>query len=179
MLLKKHGLEFTRKSLFVIDQNRISCAGIAPLDLMYTLISEHYGENFARKVSDWFLHTDVRPSGGPQKSGILEGIMSEFETTVSCRSNGNHLSNVLSLREISIIVGISPRQINRLFSKYLNQSTMSFYKNLRLDLSQKLLSQSHLSVTEIALSSGFTSSSQFSQTFRGKLGLTPSKFKNM
>ena len=56
---------------------------------------------------------------------------------------------------------------------------MSFYKDLRLDLSQKLLSQSHLSVTEIALSSGFTSSSQFSQTFRGKFGLTPSKFKNM
>ena len=85
----------------------------------------------------------------------------------------------LSLREISIIVGISPRQINRLFRKYLNQSTMSFYKNLRLDLSQKLLSQSHLSVTEIALSSGFTSSSQFSQTFRGEVWANSIKFKNM
>ena len=169
------------KSLFVIDQNRISCAGgIAPLDLMYTLISEHYGENFARKVSDWFMHTDVRPSGGPQKSGILERYNVKNSKLLSVvEVMENHLSNVLSLQDISIIVGISPRQINRLFRKYLNQSTMSFYKNLRLDLSQKLLSQSYLSVTEIALSSGFTSSSQFSQTFRGRFGLTPSKFKNM
>ena len=147
---------------------------------MYTLISEHYGENFARKVSDWFMHTDVRPSGGPQKSGILERYNVKNSKLLSVvEVMENHLSNVLSLQDISIIVGISPRQINRLFRKYLNQSTMSFYKNLRLDLSQKLLSQSHLSVTEIALSSGFTSSSQFSQTFRGKFGLTPSKFKNM
>ena len=147
---------------------------------MYTLISEHYGENFARKVSDWFMHTDVRPSGGPQKSGILERYNVKNSKLLSVvEVMENHLSNVLSLQEISIIVGISPRQINRLFRKYLNQSTMSFYKNLRLDLSQKLLSQSHLSVTEIALSSGFTSSSQFSQTFRRKFGLTPSKFKNM
>ena len=111
---------------------------------MYTLISEHYGENFARKVSDWFMHTDVRPSGGPQKSGILERYNVKNSKLLSVvEVMENHLSNVLSLREISIIVGISPRQINRLFRKYLNQSTMSFYKNLRLDLSQKLLSQSH------------------------------------
>ena len=87
------------KSLFVIDQNRISCAGgIAPLDLMYTLISEHYGENFARKkVSDWFMHTDVRPSGGPQKSLVFwKGIMSKNLKLLSVVEvmEENHLSNV-------------------------------------------------------------------------------------
>jgi len=91
----------------------------------------------------------------------------------------NHLSNNLTLHEISKIVGISTRQINRLFDKHLNQSTMSFYKQLRLELSQKLLSQSHLSITEVAFSCGFTSSSQFSQNFREKYGQSPSKFKNI
>ena len=169
------------KSLFVIDGNRITCAGgIAPLDLMHTLISEHYGESFARKVSDWFMHTEVRPSGGPQRSGILERYnIRNSKIIVAIETMENHLSNNLTLHEISKIVGISTRQINRLFDKHLNQSTMSFYKQLRLELSQKLLSQSHLSITEVAFSCGFTSSSQFSQNFREKYGQSPSKFKNI
>ena len=169
------------KSLFVIDGNRITCAGgIAPLDLMHTLISEHYGESFARKVSDWFMHTEVRPSGGPQRSGILERYnIRNSKIIVAIETMENHLSNNLTLHEISKIVGISTRQLNRLFDKHLNQSTMSFYKQLRLELSQKLLSQSHLSITEVAFSCGFTSSSQFSQNFREKYGQSPSKFKNI
>ena len=55
---------------------------------------------------------------------------------------------------------------------------MSFYKNLRLDLSQKLLSQSHLSVTEIALSSGFTVLHNFHKLSE-EVWQLHQKFKNM
>ncbi len=168
------------KTLFVIDRNRITCAGgIAPLDLMHTLISKHYGESFAREVSDWFMHTEVRPSGGPQRSGILERYnVKNAKLVLSIEAMENNLSNILTLKEISSIVGISSRQLNRLFKNNLNQSTMSFYKKLRLELSQKLLTQSHLSVTEIALSCGFTSSSQFSHSFKTKFGVVPSAYRN-
>ena len=71
---------------------------------MYTLISEHYGENFARKVSDWFMHTDVRPSGGPQKSGILERYNVKNSKLLSVvEVMENHLSNVLSLQKFQLL----------------------------------------------------------------------------
>ena len=169
------------KSLFVIDRKRITCAGgIAPLDLMYTLITNHYGEGFARKVSDWFMHTEVRPSGGPQRSGIVERYNVNNSKIVSAiEIMENNLSNTLSLKEISKIVNISPRQLNRLFKKNLKKTTMDIYRKLRLELAQKLLAQSHLSITEIAFSCGFSSSSQFSQSFKEKFGVMPSKYKNL
>ena len=169
------------KSLFVIDRKRITCAGgIAPLDLMFTLISNHHGESFARKVSDWFMHTEVRPSGGPQRSGIVERYNVNNSKIVSAiEIMENNLSNTLSLKEISEIVDISPRQLNRLFKKNLNKTTMDVYRKLRLELAQKLLKQSQFSITEIAFSCGFSSSSQFSQSFKEKFGVMPSQYKNL
>ena len=169
------------RSLFVIDRNRITCAGgIAPLDLMFTLISNHHGESFARKVSDWFMHTEVRPSEGPQRSGIVERYnVSNSKIVSAIEIMENNLSNTLSLKEISEIVDISPRQLNRLFKNNLNKTTMDIYRKLRLELSQKLLKQSQFSITEIAFSCGFTSSSQFSQSFKEKFGSMPSKYKNL
>ncbi len=40
--------------------------------MMHALIAERMGEAFARKVSDWFLHTDIRPPGGPQRASLIE-----------------------------------------------------------------------------------------------------------
>jgi AraC family carnitine catabolism transcriptional activator len=91
----------------------------------------------------------------------------------------NNLSNTLSLKEISEIVDISPRQLNRLFKKNLNKTTMDVYRKLRLELAQKLLKQSEFSITEIAFSCGFSSSSQISQSFKEKFGVMPSQYKNL
>ena len=61
------------RSLFVIDRNRITCSGgTAPLDLMHLLIAREFGTKFARDVSDWFIHTDVRKPGEAQRSGLEE-----------------------------------------------------------------------------------------------------------
>ena len=54
---------------------------------------------------------------------------------------------------------------------------MNFYKNLRLSLSQRLLKQSSLSITEIAFTAGFSSSAQFSNSFKTKFGIVPSLYR--
>ena len=56
---------------------------------------------------------------------------------------------------------------------------MDVYRKLRLELAQKLLKQSQFSITEIAFSCGFSSSSQFSQSFKEKFGVMPSQYKNL
>ena len=126
------------------------------------------------------MHTEVRPSGGPQRSGIVERYNVNNSKIVSAiEIMENNLSNTLSLKEISEIVDISPRQLNRLFKKNLNKTTMDVYRKLRLELAQKLLKQSQFSITEIAFSCGFSSSSQFSQSFKEKFGVMPSQYKNL
>ncbi len=61
------------RSLFIIDRNRLTCAGgTAPLDMMHVLIAERHGAELARKVSDWFLHTEIRPAKGAQRASLVE-----------------------------------------------------------------------------------------------------------
>ena len=63
------------RRLYVMDRDRVTCGGgTAPLDLMHALISSQWGGGFARLVSDWFLHTDVRAAADPQRGTLAERL---------------------------------------------------------------------------------------------------------
>ena len=72
-LVEAHPDILLTRSLFIIDRNRLTCAGgTAPLDMMHALIAERHGAELARKVSDWFLHTEIRPAKGAQRASLVE-----------------------------------------------------------------------------------------------------------
>lgn len=163
------------RSLYVIDRDRMTCGGgTAPLDMMHALITTAHGAAFARSVSDWFLHTDVRASGAPQRAG-LEARLGTVSPPVLAAVGvmQSHLADPLSLSQLAEISGVSPRQLNRLFRDRLGQSTMGYYRALRLALAVRLLQDTALSVTEIALTTGFAGSAHFSAAFSQALGRTP------
>ena len=61
------------RSIYIVDRNRLTCAGgTAPLDMMHALIAEAHGPELARKVSDWFMHTDIRPAQSAQRASLTE-----------------------------------------------------------------------------------------------------------
>ena len=63
------------RTLYVIDRDRVTCAGgTAPVDLMHALIAEHHGSTFAQLVSDWFVHTEIRPSAGLQRGALAKRV---------------------------------------------------------------------------------------------------------
>ena len=167
------------RTLYVIDRDRITCAGgIAPLDMMHALITEHHGGDFARKVSDWFMHTQIRPSGGAQRASLTEryGITCQ-QVLIAIEAMQNHIADPLGLVHLARMSGVSPRQLNRLFHDKLSRSTMAFYRDLRLEKACNLLQHTPLSITEIALATGFAGSAHFSQAFRRKFGDTPSSMR--
>ena len=137
------------RSLYIFDRKRVTCAGgTAPLDLMHSLITEHHGHSFARKVSDWFMHTDFRPAAGPQRAGLVERIgVTDQAILNAIEAMENHISDPLNLQDLSRIAQVGERQLNRLFKNKLNISTMGYYRGLRLDLAQNLLRNSSLFVT--------------------------------
>lgn len=167
------------RSLYVIDRDRVTCAGgTAPIDLMHALIAEQHSLRLARRVSDWFLHTEIRPSGGPQRAGRVE----RYGTTDRAILNAveameNHVADPLELRQLARISELSPRQLNRLFRDKLQQSTMSFYRDLRLEKARNLIVNSSLSLTEIALATGFASSAHFSTAHSTRYGKPPSALR--
>jgi transcriptional regulator GlxA family with amidase domain len=88
-----------------------------------------------------------------------------------------NVADPLSLDQLAGIAGVSPRQLNRLFQTHLGRSTMRYYRDLRLDKAQNLMRNSPLSLTEIALASGFASSSHFSRVYAASFGQPPSAYR--
>ena len=167
------------RSLYVIDRDRVTCAGgSAPMDLMHDLITQHHGAEFARQVSDWFMHTDIRPSEGPQRAGLMDRVGSHNPSILDAvKAMEAHVAEPLSLESLAEVAGVSPRQLNRLFSEKLGRPTMRYYRELRLDKAQSLLRNSPLSLTEIALATGFANSSHFSRAYAAQFGQPPSAYR--
>jgi len=167
------------RSLYVVDRDRVTCAGgTAPIDLMHALITEHHGSQLARRVSDWFMHTEIRPPGGSQRAGRAERYGVTARTVLNAiEAMENHIADPLDLSQLARIAGISRRQLNRLFHDKLKQSTMSFYRDLRLEKARSLILNSSLSLTAIALATGFSSSAHFSSMYTARYRTPPSKLR--
>ncbi len=168
------------RALYVKDRDRYTCAGgIAPLDMMNAIITEHYGNSFAQKVSDWFIHTEIRPSASPQRSGLSERYPRATQAMLlAIEAMRNHIADPLDLDQLARISEVSSRQLNRLFREKQNIGTMNFYRQLRLNTAQKLLRQSSMKMIDIAQATGFVSAAHFSSAFNKQFGQTPSSMRS-
>ena len=167
------------RTLYVIDRDRVTCAGgTAPMDLMHALITRHHGAPFARRVSDWFMHTEVRPSIGPQRAGLVERLGTTDRAILDAVATmETHIADPVTLKDLAQMADVSPRHLNRLFQDKLGRSTMGFFRALRLDTARSLLRNSSLPLTQIALATGFASSSHFSRVYAQHFGQPPSHYR--
>lgn len=164
-----------RQARYVLDGDRVTCGGgIAPLDMMYALIAERMGTHFARRVSDWYLHTAIAEPAAPQRGSTAErygtnhpallAVLEKMEATVE---------RPLSRSSMAAFAGISPRHLDRLFSSRIGQGFLQTYMGIRLQHARRLLEQSPLSISEIAFAAGFSSAGHFSRRYAATFGHTP------
>jgi len=163
------------KSVFVVDGNRLTTAGgTASIDLMLKLIAEDHGEDLANTVADQLIYSAIRTDQDTQRLSI--------PTRIGVRHP--KLSQVIQMMEAAIEepispadlaedVGMSTRQLERLFRRYLNRSPKRYYMELRLQKARNLLMQTDMSVINVALACGFASPSHFSKCYRAHYATTP------
>ena len=163
------------KSVFVIDGNRITTAGgTASIDLMLKIVADDHGEDLANAVADILIYSSIRTDQDTQRLSI--------PTRVGVRHP--KLSRVIQLMESNIEdpispatlahdVGMSTRQLERLFRRYLSRSPKRYYMELRLSKARNLLMQTDMTVINVALACGFASPSHFSKCYRSHYDTTP------
>ncbi|WP_153770689.1 GlxA family transcriptional regulator [Labrenzia sp. CE80] len=169
------GQHLLERRLFVIDRDRYTCAGgTAPLDMMYAIISSKHGARFAQRISDWFIQTEIRVADAPQQASLLSryGPMPALVAD-ALELMETHIADPLELSQIAALIGISPRQLQRRFQSALGSSVMQHYRTIRLETARTLLSQSGLSVGEIALMTGFATQAAFADVYRRHFDETP------
>lgn len=169
------------RSLFVIDRDRLTCAGgVAPLDMMHAILTAAHGMDLARRVSDWFIHTRVRPPRDPQRAGTVEKYNVHHPSLVAAiELMDSHIADPLNLEQLADLSGLGARQFQRLFQRDLGETAMAFYRDLRLAKAEELLRQSALSVLDVGLATGFANPAHFARCFRARYGLSPSRHRGV
>ena len=146
--------------------------------MMPALIAGHHGADFMRKVSDWFMHTDVRPAGGPQQAGLAERYGTSRHAVLAARGHEKpHRADPLPLAGFGQIVGVSARHLNRQFSAGMGRSAGTFYRDLRLEKSRELLRHTDLPILGIAIATDFSGAAHFATANRRRFGATPSRHR--
>ena len=89
----------------------------------------------------------------------------------------NYTYNI-TVSDIAKHVGLNRAYFHRLFSKHLNTSPAKYLLDYRLKKAESLLSHKYLSLSDIALSTGFYDVSHFSKAFTSKYGSAPGKYRS-
>ncbi|MDR5886413.1 MULTISPECIES: GlxA family transcriptional regulator [Halomonadaceae] len=163
------------QQLFEIDRDRLSCAGgTAAMDMMLTLIGQHHGARLAEQVSEQFVCDRIRLADErqhvPLRSRLGHAPQSLVDAVTLMEAN---IEEPLSTLELAEHLGISRRQLERLFKKYLQAVPSRYYLDLRLQEARKQLRESDLAVGDIAFATGFSSGAHFSTAYRHHFGMTP------
>jgi transcriptional regulator GlxA family with amidase domain len=163
------------KQLYAIDRDRYTCSGgIAPLDLMLNIIKNHLGRDIAPQISDQFILDRIRSDQDRQHVPLLARVGLFHENLEAAALMEANLEEPLSLDEIAHLVGVSRRQIERLFKRYVGEVPTKYYLDMRLRRARGLLLQTSMSIMEVAVACGFQSPPHFSKCYRDLFGHTPS-----
>lgn len=168
------GLNVTGE-LYEIDGNVMTCSGgLAGLDMSLQLIAMRHGEALANDVAEQCIHPNIRPAHDKQRMKFQLRYHANHPRLVQALElmRGN-LEEPLTCEEISEMVGISSRQLERLFHQHLGAPPAQYYMDLRLERAQHLLQQSSLSILQIGTACGFSSTSYFSRCYRKKYNRSP------
>ncbi|MCT4286167.1 AraC family transcriptional regulator [Elizabethkingia anophelis] len=80
------------------------------------------------------------------------------------------------ISELSVIAGMSPTKLKRLFSQIFGNSIFSYYQDLRMKGAAALLREKKYSVSEVGYKLGFTNLGHFSRIFKQHIGMSPKKY---
>jgi len=163
-------------ALFEIDRNRFTCAGgTAAIDMMLSIIGADYNKDLAAHITDLLVYHRIRESHERQRMDLrnrlgvshpkLLSVIQRMEETVE---------NPVTCAELARQAGVSPRQLERLFSKYLGHSPTRHYLSVRLERARFLLLQTSMPILSVAMACGFVSASHFSKSYSEHFGCTPS-----
>ena len=174
-LQEEYPLVYCNNNLFSFDRDRITCTGgDVPMHMMMHLVGMHHGGKLANAISDMFVCERIRDSQEPQRVRLsAPNFVNQPKLSEALQLMESNIEEPIELKEITELVGISRRHLERLFLAYLNCSPSRFYLKLRLERARQLLTQTPLSIVEISAVCGFISAPHFSRSYRKHMGRSP------
>jgi len=166
------------RRIFCIDDRIVTCAGgVASAELALKLIEDYYGAELSQAVMNMCLLGQIRRGEEEQLSSLSVRLGTRNDHLIRAVAYIEaHVEDEIDLGECARHLGISRRQLERLFQRYLDTTPLQYLNRVRLQHARSLLTETNLSVMQVAVACGFGSSSYFSKVFRTQYGVSPYKF---
>lgn len=159
---------------FEIDRNRLSCgAGQAVLDLMIQWLAQSHGPHLSTQLTGHFGLDRLRSGQDRQMLPMAARIGASTKLAEAVALMESNLEEPLSTEDIARLVGVSRRQLERLFKQHLDTLPSRWYLEQRLERARQMLQQGSQSILQIGLRCGFSSGAHFSNAYRQCFGRTP------
>lgn len=171
-------LPFTNQ-IYCRDGQIMTCGGgDAAIDLLVSLIEEHYGTGLATRVAEMCLHGMPRRENNQQRLSIAAelGIRNSLLTTILDDMRKSFADNV-NVERIAAKHSLSRRQLERLFQSQLNTSPAAKLREIRIERAHSLLSETNMPMIEVAAACGFQSEAAFRAAYKKRFGIVPSARK--
>ena len=164
------------QTIFTIDRDRYtSSGGTAPVDMMLQIIGQQSGAEVSAGIAEQFIYERVRREDDEQRVPLRfsQGRTSE-KLLIAAELMEANVREPISQEDLANYVGLSRRQLQRLFQHNLSCTPSSYYLKVRLHRARQLLRQTSKRVVEISVLTGFASGSHFSKAYREMFGVSPS-----
>jgi len=163
--------------LFELSPRLLTCAGgTAAIDMMLALIAEDHGTELAVRVAEQFIHNNLRVRSDSQRMSLVEQLgISSPKLVRAIQTMEANIENPLEVEDLADGVGVTRRQLERLFRTHLNDTPSNFYMKLRLAHARRLLQQTDMSITQISVACGFAAAAHFSRAYSSRFGRSPKR----
>lgn len=161
--------------LYEVGDRLMTCAGqTASLDLAMNLVRLDLGAEIASQLCNHHVVEQVRSSRHRQRRPDLSSIeINNPRLAAAIAIMKTNLAQPLPLVTLARRIGMSRRQVERLFEVEGQQAPARFYLFVRLEKAQKMLQMTDMSIVEVGRACGFISASHFSKCYRKRFGHSP------
>lgn len=161
-----------------IDANRFTASGAAAaFDLSLHLIEKSLGADVATEVACWFQHPMVRGEGVAQRKPTFAADSTSDMLPRAVRDAvamfTDHLEEPLHIADVADAVGVSARQLERMFRKATGRAPLEYYRALRMHKARQLFLYGNYTLTEVAVAVGYGSSSTLVKNYVKVFGQHP------
>ena len=158
----------------------LTCAGQSHTqEIVIGLLSEILNPQDCAELSNTLILDNVRGFQRDQPAGLSKSpnfFEKRLQNAIALME-GN-VETPLRIAFLAGEIGVSTRQLERLFMFYLGKSPAKFYKHIRLKHAQALIVDTQMPLIDVALASGFSTSSSLANSYRQEFGTTPNKARN-
>ena len=141
---------------FVIANNRKTISDAKMLEMFFSVFKHHFSE----------------PDAYAEKNTAAQRYIN-----FSVHYIKTHYSSDVSISKLTELLGVSQPYLYKIYKEAFGKSPKAFITEYRINQAKKLLTETAMSLTEIASSVGYSDSFAFSKAFSASCGISPSEYR--